>query len=83
MSTTTVDPIIQKAKEIYEEKYRDSLEQDHFGSYVVIEPQSGEAFIAETSIEASLAADAAYPDREAFLLRVGYPAAFHIGWMSC
>ncbi len=71
--------IAERAKEVYELELRSQLEATHCGQFVAIEPVSKAFFPGATFIEAALAAKNAFPDRKAFVLRVGHDAAFHIG----
>lgn len=71
--------IAEQAKEIYEKEFKASLEAKHGGEFVAIEPESKSVFIAETFVDAALAAKKAHPDRKSFVLRIGHDAAFHIG----
>ncbi len=68
-----------RAKAIYAADYRESLEAEHFGEFVAIEPDSRDAFVAATFIDAALAAKERYPSRKSFVIRIGYEAAVHIG----
>ena len=74
--------IANQAKAVYEADYRARLEAEHFGEFVAIEPQSRESFVAETFIEAAMAAKKRHPDRRSFVIRIGYRAAVHIGAAS-
>lgn len=71
--------IARTAKQLYETDLKDHLEADHWGGFVAIEPVSHAYFLADSFIEAAMAAKRAYPDRTSFVLRIGYEAAFHIG----
>ena len=46
---------------------------------VVIEPDSGDYFLGRTMIQAAEAAYKVYPDRQTYLLRIGYPVAVEFG----
>ncbi len=71
--------IAEKAKEFYEERLRVQLEAEHHDEFVAIEPVSKSFYLAETFIDAALAAKHANPDRKSFVIRVGHDAAFHLG----
>jgi hypothetical protein len=68
-----------RAWRIYDERLRAALEADHHGRFVAVEPDSGDHFLADTLDAAAAAAQAAHPARRAHVLRVGHPAALHIG----
>ena len=71
--------LVQRAKQIYETRWKNELERTHLNYFVAIEPESGEYFLGKTLSEASAAARAVYPDRRTFVLRVGHRAAIHLG----
>ena len=71
--------IAEHAKAIYEAELKEALEANHFGQFVVIEPQSRDYFVHSEAVQASLAAKQVHPDRRCFLMRIGSEAAFHIG----
>ena len=62
--------VAEEAKAVYEADYRDQLEADHFGKFVAIEPLSRDSFVAETFIEAALAAKDRHPNFKFFVIRV-------------
>ncbi len=60
-----------------------TLEAEHTGRYIAIEPYSGEFFIADRGIEAILAGRAKHPGRVFFLGRIGFRTAVtHKGMLS-
>jgi len=71
--------LIQRAERLYAENLKEKLEATHLHSYVAIEPDSGEYFLGETLSQAAAAARAVHPDRRTHIVRVGHPAAVHIG----
>ena len=70
-----------KAKQLYQEKYRFALEENNRGSFVCIEPESGDFFLGGTFDDAVNKAIDVYPDRMTHTLRVGHKAALHLGVM--
>ncbi len=78
MSNNT-DNVASKARRIYEDRLRASLEQSHMNEFVAIEPVSGEFFLGQTLSDAIGASRRKYPDRLAHALRVGHKAAIHFG----
>jgi len=74
--------IAEKAKNIYEERLRASLESKHRDKFVAIEPESGDFFVGSTYGESVMAAREAHPDRISFVMRVGHDAAIHLGAMT-
>ena len=73
--------VADKARRLYDEQYRHSLERSNHGEFVCIEPESGEFFLGATFDEAVNKAIDAYPDRLTHTLRIGHSAAFHLGMM--
>ena len=71
--------IVRRGKEIYETRLRATLETSHPNKFLAIEPDSGDYFFGETFSEAIQAAQKAHPDRISYTLRIGHPAALHIG----
>lgn len=71
--------IADQAKKVYETDLKARLEADHCNRFVAIEPVTRSFFLADTFIDAALAAKQAHPDRKSFVIRVGHDAAFHIG----
>ena len=71
--------IAEKAKEVYETELKARLEAEHRDRYVAIEPVSKEFFLADSFVDAALAAKQAHPNRKSFVIRIGHDAAFHIG----
>ena len=70
--------IAEKAKEVYECELKAQMEASHQGEFIAIEPESKSHFLAETFIDAALAARNAHPDRRSFVIRIGHDAAFHL-----
>ena len=81
MLTGESQRIADRAKRLYEEKYRQPLEKSHTGAFVCIEPESGDYFLGRTFDDAVNQAIDAYPDRLTHTLRVGHAAALHLGVM--
>jgi hypothetical protein len=71
--------IAERAKAIYRQGLQGELEVTHPGDYVAIEPESGEHFLANSFGGAVAAARAAHPKRVSFVIRIGHPAAIHLG----
>jgi hypothetical protein len=71
--------VIERAKRIYDERLRATLEATHRDRFVAIEPESGDHFVADTLDAAAQAARAEHPDRMSHIIRVGHPAALVMG----
>jgi len=70
--------LVERGQRVYE-KLKDSLEPQHHGRYVAIEPQSERFFLGDTGTEALVAAHNAMPDARFFLARIGYETAHRMG----
>lgn len=79
MVSADTQSVIDRAKRIYTERLRATLEAHHRGRFVAIEPESGEHFLADTLDGAAQAARARHPARLSHTVRVGHPAALHLG----
>ncbi|MFO0866652.1 MAG: hypothetical protein U0744_18770 [Gemmataceae bacterium] len=82
MVSSEARSVIDRAKQLYAERLQSELEQDHFGRFVSIEPESGEIFLGDTLHEAVQAALAKHPERKSFTLRIGHRAALHLGGVT-
>jgi hypothetical protein len=71
--------LVRRAKEIYNDRLKASLEKTHRDAFVAIEPDSGDYFLGSTLGEAAAAAERAHPDRRTYVMRVGHRAAIHMG----
>lgn len=74
--------VAERAKAIYSRGLQTELEAAHRDSYVAIEPESGEHFVADSFAGAVAASRAAHPDRIAFVIHVGHQAAIHLGGLT-
>lgn len=82
MVSRKTEDVVQRAKQLYEEKLREKLEKTNMNDFVAIEPDSGEYFFGKTLSEAIQASRASYPDRLAFAMRIGHSAAVQIGVLN-
>ena len=71
--------VVDRAKRLYAERLQGALEAEHRDRYVAIEPESGDHFLADTFDAAVEASWTRHPGRLSYTLRVGHPAALHIG----
>jgi len=79
MVSADTKSVIERAKRIYAEQLQAVLESQHRNRFVVIEPESGAFFLADTFDEAVKSATAKYPSRLSHTIRIGHRAAFHLG----
>lgn len=73
--TDAADELVEGGQRFYDEHLRQSLEPEHTGRYVAIEPDSGRYFVADTGTEALLDARQSLPESLFYLTRVGHAAA--------
>jgi len=71
--------VADKARELYESKYRADFEKKYQGKYLCIEPESGSYFLGDTLDQAVNAALDEYPDLLTHTLRIGHATALHLG----
>jgi hypothetical protein len=74
--------VAERAKAIYGRHLQAELEATHPNVYVAIEPESGQHFLADSFGGAVAAARAVHPDRISFVIRIGHPAAIHLGGLA-
>ena len=82
MASHDSQQIALRAESIFEQHLRATLERTHPGSFVAIEPVSGDHFLGATLSEAGAAARKAHPRSPSFIMRIGQKAAVHIGAMK-
>lgn len=68
----------RQARLIYE-KLKEDLEKNHWGEYVVINPNNGDYFVGSDRSEVLAVARAKYPNVLFFSHRIGYRASLHFG----
>ncbi|MEI8021174.1 MAG: hypothetical protein WCH39_23410 [Schlesneria sp.] len=81
-SSVNTRMIAERAKAIYLDRLRETLENEHPHSFVAIEPDSGAFFIGKSLGDAIDKAQLAYPDRVTHTIRVGHDAALEIGRLA-
>ena len=67
--------VFRKGKRLYQTKLKSLLEPAHTGKFAAIEPDSGECFMGTKMIDAVLQARAKYPDKQVYIVRIGFRAA--------
>jgi hypothetical protein len=73
-----MDDLIKRGQEYYDRYLKNTLEPDKVGSFVAIEPESGQFFVGQTGSAALVAARTAIPDHLFYLVRIGYKTADRI-----
>ena len=75
------ESIPTRSKSLYESR-KAQLEDENFGKFVAIEPDSGDFFVAATFDAAVAKAIEHHPSKISHTIRIGHEAAFHIGLMT-
>ncbi len=66
--------LAKKAQSLYRRLYQKKLEKTQTGKVVAIEVESGDIFVANTTVDAALKAKGKYPNKIFYFKRIGYPA---------
>jgi hypothetical protein len=69
----------EKADRIYEQ-IREQLEAEHWGKIVAIDLDTGEYFIDDDVLEATMKARSAHPGCIPYVKRIGYPYVWRVPW---
>lgn len=69
----------QRAKQIYDERIRASVEPAHVGEFVVVDVDSGDYEVGAEMLAVFDALKARRPDATTFVMRAGYPTAVTLG----
>lgn len=73
------DEIADRGKALYEQQVRAQVEPNHVGKFLVIDIETGDYEIDVKELAAFQRAKAKRPDAPLYLIRIGYPAAYHFG----
>jgi len=68
--------LVSKARKIYNERLKDTLEAKSHGQFVAIEADSGDFFLGSTPLEAVNSGKWRHPKKTFHVMKVGYRAAF-------
>lgn len=71
--------LVERGKQIYEERLKKLLEPAHQGEFLTIEPETGRYFLGQTRSSVIETASEAMPNDIFYMVRVGYDAAYNIG----
>lgn len=64
-----------KARKIYDERLKQTLEASSLGQFIAIEVDSGDYFLGSTPLEAIKKAKLRYPEKVFHVMKVGYKTA--------
>jgi len=73
------DAIGERAQRLYEEKIRSVVEPMHNGEFLVLDVEAGDYEVDADRRRALERAEAKHPGGLFYILRIGYPAAVHLG----
>jgi hypothetical protein len=81
MSVQTISPedVVRKGKQLYEERIRPLVEEQHHGKFLAIDVETGDYEVAEKLLYASERLRSKRPQARLFGMRIGYPAAYRLG----
>jgi len=74
--------IAQRGEKIYDEKYRKEYEKKHHGRFVAIDVKSEAIYVADTPEAALEDGRKKSPSGVFYLMRVGFPGVFRVGYTS-
>lgn len=69
------EEIAKRGEEIYQRKFKEKYEPSLNGKFLVIEIESEEGFLGNTSVEALEKAREKYPQKLFYIKKVGFPVA--------
>lgn len=75
----SAEEIVARGKEIYEKRFRKSLEPQHTGEFLVIDIETGEFEMDADDLTAALKAYDKNPGGARYQLRIGYETSGTIG----
>ena len=76
----SIDEVCDRGERIYEERIKAQVEPRENGRFIVIDIESGDYEIADDGMDASRILRDRRPQSVRFGAKVGYPAAFNLGW---
>ena len=78
-SATPDTTLAEKGRAYYTKHLKSVLEPAYTGHFVAIEPDSGQYFVGKNTIQTMQQARAALPDKQFYLVRIGYGYAHKLG----
>ncbi len=85
MQSTVLSPdeVIRQGEEIYQRELRSRVETpDNIGKFLSLDIFSGEYEIDEDDLTAEERLLSRKPEARIYVIRIGYPAAYHMGWRA-
>jgi hypothetical protein len=73
------EEIVRRGEDLYERSIHARVEDQHMGKIIVIDIETGEYEIDETTLPAARRAQAKHPDAALYSKRIGYDAVYGFG----
>ena len=73
------DFIVRKSEAIYQ-NIKTEMEANHKGKFLAIDPESGDYYLAKTSLEAILNGRKEHPNTVFYIIRIGFPYVYRRRW---
>jgi hypothetical protein len=67
--------VAERARRLYDERFKQTLEKSSFGKFIAIEVDSEEYFLGSTPIQAINNAQKKYSTKSFHVIKIGYDAA--------
>ncbi len=81
-SKHTVEEIAHRGRELYEQRIRADVEEEHAGKFLVVDLTTGEYEVADDDLTASDRAMEKNPEAVLYGIRIGEPVAYRLGGAS-
>ena len=79
-SDDTSEIIAARGEALYQQNIRNKVESMHKGKFLAIDIKTGDYAIADEDLAATDSLLAKHPDATVYGLRIGFPAAYRIGF---
>jgi hypothetical protein len=73
------EEIVQRGEELYQHNIRSQVEEQHEGKIIVIDIETGDYEIDESTLPAARRIQAKHPDAALYSKRIGYDAVYGFG----
>jgi len=74
--------IVARGEALYREMFKSRVENEHHGKFLVMDVESGDYEIADEDYDATMRILARRPNAVLYGVRIGYPAAYRLGWVA-
>lgn len=73
------DSIARKGEAIYQ-RIKAEIEADHKGEFLAIDPENGDYYLANSSLEAILNGRKEHPNTVFYIIKIGFPYVYKRRW---